>query len=210
MYSFSAFEQGFAWVRSDDGAGLIDTKGVFLLKGAYTQPIPDSTILSPYCHSFSDGLCLIEESSGAFYVNQAGRKSINIPVGFTASPFADSVAWTRSKYDSKYYLIDNQGRTILNMAAHKAYPFHEGRAVIQKDPPAKRVYFYDQTPEPTYSYIDKEGRSVYDFKFDTLAEIPFNSSAFKNGIACVLMDGKQTYINKEGKIVWQSTENWNE
>jgi len=210
IYPFSFFSQGFAWVKNEEGTGLIDSKGVYLIKGQYEQSAVDSLTSPPFYHrSFSDGLCLIEEATSSFYIDVNGKKTITIPVGFTAQPFTNGVAWTRSRYDKKFYLIDTKGQTILNLEAAKVYPFQEDMAVIQKDPPANRVYFYDQMPDPTYSFIDKTGKSRFDFKFDIPNEAVFENSSFRNGLACIVLNGKQTYINKEGKIVWQSPEPWN-
>ncbi|MDJ1468254.1 WG repeat-containing protein [Xanthocytophaga flava] len=209
-YPFSSFSEGYAWVKNEEGTGLIDKNGVFLIKGSYNQSLLDTLSAPPfYYKSFSSGMCLLEESNSSFYIDRNAKKAITIPVGFTALPFSDEVAWTYSKYDKKFYLIDNKGKTILDIPAFKVYPFHEDRAVIQKDAPANRVYFYDQTPDPTYSFIDKTGKLLFDFKFDIPNDPLFEYSSFKNGLACVLLNGKQTYINKEGKVVWQSPERWN-
>jgi len=209
MYPFSSFANGYAWVKNDQGGGLIDTKGTFLIKGSYTQSAIDSLTFPPYYYrSFSDSLCLVDEASSSFYIDLTARKAITIPVGFTAMPFNNGVAWTRSKYDKKLYLIDSKGRTILDMNAAKVYPFQEEVAVIQKEQPTNRVYFYDQTPDPTYSFINKSGKNIFDFKFDIPNDPVFENSCFKNGIACIILNGKQTYITDEGKILWQSPEGW--
>ncbi len=210
IYPFSSFCQGHAWVKNEEGAGLIDSKGVFLVKGQFTQSLVDSLTSPPfYYRSFSEGLCLLEESTSAFYVDITGQKAITIPVGFTALPFSNGVAWTYSKYDKIFYLIDTKGQTMLNLTVFKVYPFQEDMAVVQKAQPVHRVYFYDQTPDPTYSFINKDGKDAFNFKFNILNDPLFENSSFKNGNACVILNGKQTYINKEGKVVWQSQEQWN-
>lgn len=210
IYPFSSFNQGYAWVKSDEGTGLIDSKGVFLVKGQYNQSLVDSLTTPPFYHrSFSDGLCLLEEANNTYYLDTRAKKAITIPVGFTALPFSNNVAWTYSIYDKKFYLIDSQGQTIANLTLFKVYPFREDVAVVQKTQPVKRVYFYDQTPEPTYSYIDKSGKDRFNIKFDIPKDEIFENSSFRNGNACIILDGKQTYINKDGKVIWQSPERWN-
>ena len=209
VHPFSGFSQGYAWVKTDREAGLVDTKGVFLVKGKYTQPFTDSLVAPPfYTVSFSEGLCLIEEENAFFYVDLKGNKTITIPVGFTAAPFSDGLAWTRSSYDKIYYAINTTGKTVLKLPATQVFPFCEGVAVIQKASPGSRAYFYDQAPEPSYSYIDKEGNNVFDFKFDIAREPILGHGSFKNSIACIILNGKQTYIRRNGKIIWQSTERW--
>ena len=209
MHPFSSFNQGYAWVKTDKESGLTDAKGNFLIKGKYTQPLADSLSTPPfYNKSFSEGLCLIEDNDGLFYVNLKGSKVISIPVGFTAAPFSDGQAWTRSAYDKMYYSINTAGKTVLDLPATQAFPFQEGLAVIQKTPPANRAYFYDQAPEPSYSYLDKSGKTAFDFKFDIARESILGYGGFKNGLACIILDGKQTYINRDGKVIWQSTEPW--
>ncbi len=211
IYPFSSFCQGYAWVKSDEGTGLIDIKGVFLIKGAYNQSLVDSLTIPPfYYRSFSDGLCLMEEANSAFYIDTHAKKSITIPVGFTALPFSNGVAWTYSSYDKKFYLIDPQGQTIADLSFYKVYPFREGFAVVQKNQPVRKVYFYDQAPEPTYSFVDKSGKEAFgNIKFDIPKDDVFDNSGFRAGNACIILNGKQTYINREGKVIWQSPERWN-
>lgn len=209
VHPFSGFSQGHAWVKTERESGLIDANGVFLLKGKYTQPLTDSLAAPPlYSKSFSEGLCLVEQNDAFFYVNQKGNKIITIPVGFTAAPFSDGLAWTRSAYDKVYYAINAAGKTVLTLPATQVFPFQEGLAVIQKTSPGSRAYFYDQAPEPSYSYIDKEGNGIFDFKFEIAREPVLGHGGFRNGIACIILDGKQTYIGRNGKIIWQSTERW--
>lgn len=209
LHPFSGFSRGYAWVKTDRESGLVDAKGVFLVKGKYTQPLTDSSAAPPFYHkSFSEGLCLVEEENAFFYVDLKGNRTITIPVGFTAAPFSNGLAWTRSSYDKVYYAINTTGKTVLKLPATQVFPFQEGVAVIQKASPGSRAYFYDQAPEPSYSYIDKEGNSVFDFKFDIAREPVLGHGSFKNGTACIILNGKQTYISRNGKIIWQSTERW--
>jgi hypothetical protein len=82
--------------------------------------------------------------------------------------------------------------------------------VVQREAPAKRVFFYDEVPEESYVYLDKKGNQPFDFKFHVLTEpeYSFLNGDFNGGIAGVLREGRQTYIDREGNVVWQSNETW--
>ncbi len=206
-FLFSYFHQGYAWVKDKDGFKLIDKEGKPLVKDMGSQANRTSQQFNNY-HSFTNGLCLVEGSKESYYINKQGSRPIVIPVGFTAEDFSDSVAWTYSKYENKYYLINANGKTVLELAAAKVYPFKDGLAIIQTEGVKNRAYFYDQTPTPAYTYINKEGKSVFAIKFELPKESIHKGGYFRNGLACIILDNKQTYINREGKIVWQSTESW--
>jgi hypothetical protein len=211
-YAFSGFSNGFAWVKDETGEGLIDRKGVFLLHGKYTQPRADTLPGSPARQSFSNGLCLVQDRANGqtFYVDTTGKKTITLPAGVVGLPFRDSVAWVKLPVAGQYQLIDRTGAVLTDVYAARVRPFAEGLAVVQREAPAKRVFFYDEVPEGSYVYLDKKGNQPINFKFHVLTdpEYYFLNGDFNGGIAGVLLEGHQTYIDKEGNVVWQSNETW--
>jgi hypothetical protein len=211
-YAFSGFRNGFAWVKDEAGEGLIDRKGVFLVHGKYTQPRGDTLPGSRYRESFSNGLCPVQEQTNGkmFYVDSVGRKTIPLPAGVVGLSFRDSVAWVKLPVAGQYQLIDKTGAVLTDVYATRVRPFAEGLAVVQREAPAKRVFFYDEVPEGSYVYLDKKGNQPFDFKFHVLTEpeYSFLNGDFNGGIAGVLLEGRQTYIDREGNVVWQSNETW--
>ena len=211
-YAFSGFSNGFAWVKDEAGEGLIDRKGVFLVHGKYTQPRSDTLPGSRYRQSFTDGLCPVQDrtTGQAFYVDTTGKKIITLAAGVAGLPFRDSVAWVKLPVAGQYQLIDKTGAVLTDVYAARVRPFAEGLAVVQREAPAKRVFFYDEVPEGSYVYLDKKGNQPFDFKFHVLTEpeYSFLNGDFNGGIAGVLLEGRQTYIDREGNVVWQSNETW--
>ncbi len=211
-YAFSGFSNGFAWVKDGDEEGLIDQKGVFLVHGKYAQPNPDTLSGSRYRQSFSNGLCPVQDRTNGqtFYVDTTGMQAIALPTGATGLPFRDGVAWVKLPVAGQYQLIDQTGAVLTDVYAAQVRPFAEGLAVVQREAPTKRVFFYDEVPEGSYVYLDKKGNQPFDVKFHVLTEpeYSFLNGDFNGGIAGVLLEGRQTYIDLEGNVVWQSNETW--
>jgi|GEM_PF-2297673 len=212
-YAFSGFRSGYAWVKDGAEEGLVDPKGVFLVQGRYTQPREDTLPGSPYRRqSFRDGLCLVQDRAGGqtFYVDTTGKKAITLPAGVVGLPFRDGVAWVQLPVAGQYQLIDQTGTMLTDVYAARVRPFSEGLAVVQREAPAKRVFFYDEVPEGSYVYLDKKGNQPFSFKFHVLTdyEYPFLNGDFNGGVAGVLLEGRQTYIDRQGNVVWQSKESW--
>ncbi len=212
-FAFSGFSEGFAWVKDGTEEGLIDKKGVFLIRGKFTQPPPD-TLSGPagYRQSFRDGLCLVQDrqTSRTWYVDTSGKTAISLPQGSVGSPFRDGVAWVKLPVTARFHLIDRTGLLLAEVNAAAVQPFTEGWAAVQTEVPSRRVLFYDETPEPTYIYMDKQGKGRFTQKFHILSG-PGNSflnGHFRNGIAGILLDSRQTYIDNTGKVIWQSSEPW--
>ncbi|HEX8531157.1 MAG TPA: WG repeat-containing protein, partial [Cytophagales bacterium] len=212
QYAFSGFSNGFAWVKDGVEEGLIDQKGVFLVHGKYAQPTPDTLPVSRYRHSFGNGLCPVQDRTNGqtFYVDTTGKKAIVLPAGAVGLPFRDGVAWVKLPVAGQYQLIDKAGTVLTDVYAAQVRPFAEGLAVVQREAPTKRVFFYDEVPEGSYVYLDKKGNQPFDAKFHVLTEpeYSFLNGDFNGGIAGVLLEGRQTYIDRVGKVVWQSKETW--
>jgi hypothetical protein len=211
-FAFSGFSEGFAWVKDGTEEGLIDKKGVFLIRGKFTQP-PDTLLgLAGYRQSFREGLCLVQDrqTSRTWYVDTSGKTAISLPPGSVGSHFRDGVAWVKLPVSARFHLIDQTGLLLAEVNASAVQPFTEGLAAVQTEAPSKRVLFYDETPEPTYIYMDKQGKGRFTQKFHILSG-PGNSflnGHFRNGIAGILLDSRQTYIDNTGKVIWQSSEPW--
>jgi hypothetical protein len=212
VYAFSDFNNGFAWVKDGAEEGLIDGKGLFLVRGKYTQPNPDTLSGSPYRQSFGNGLCPVQDRTNGqmFYVDTTGKKAVALPAGSIGLPFRDGVAWVKLPEASQYQLIDKTGAVLTEVYAAQVRPFAEGLAVVQREAPAKRVFFYDEVPEGSYVYLDKKGNQPFGLKFHVLTDpgSSFLNGDFNGGIAGVLLEGRQTYIDREGNVVWQSKETW--
>jgi hypothetical protein len=99
--------------------------------------------------------------------------------------FADGLA--RWRFGGKYGFIDHQGNTVIEPQFDLTDSFSEGLAAVQI--------------AGKWGYIDTKGQMV-------ISPQPWKSArAFHNGLAYVVTNGNRAgYINRTGKVVWQSAD----
>jgi hypothetical protein len=180
VYAFSGFSNGFAWVKDGAEEGLIDGKGVFLMRGKYTQPKPDTLSGSPYRQSFGNGLCPVQDRTNgqAFYVDTTGKKAVALPAGSIGLPFRDGVAWVKlpeaasTNSSTRPAPCSPTCTPPRSGLLPKGWPWCSGRRRPSGCSSTTKV------PEGSYVYLDKKGDQPFGLKFHVLTDPGYS---FLNG-----------------------------
>jgi hypothetical protein len=164
-------------------SGFINTTGKVVVEPKYDE-----------AHSFSNGRALVKLNDKYGFIDINGREIIK-PQFDSACSFSENLASV--KINGKYGYIDKEGKPVISPQFDFAYNFSEGLAKIKvyvKVDPTK------DTVEEQYGYIDKAGKQVIPAIFDA-------ASDFQGGVAKVIdsIFNLETYINKEGKIIFRKT-----
>jgi hypothetical protein len=160
-----------------------------------------------YC--FSEGLALviwgsrewsfIDKSADSLIALDAVRKSwgkllsvgdVDALMATGAYQFSEGVAaiLSRAPGGSRWGYVDKDGNRVIRPAYLMAGPFRGGLAAVAVKPKKDPVQ---------WGYIDHAGKMVIPPTFAS-------AQSFSGGLALVsLEDGRQGYIDKSGKYVWQ-------
>jgi hypothetical protein len=189
----------------DKKYGMMDQKGKVIVPTIYDD-------MSYSCNTgmpggFVNGFVGVRKNRKWGYMNEAGK--VIIPLMYDEiHEFKDGLAavgkggtvldsslldfGVQNPYkNSKYGFIDRTGKTIIPFTYDNVLwgcnydaGFYGGLAAVSKN--------------GKYGFIDKNGKVVIDFKFDGI----IYGRGFEDGIKSgVLLDGKQYYIDKTGKIL---------
>lgn len=196
MYGFS---EGLAAAMNDDGKwGFIDRTGKIV--------IPFQFEVGSF---FSDGLARMfsKEKSRYGYIDRSGKWVIE-PQFLDAFPFGDGIAVVKSigkltnpypggstigerdDEERQFLLIDQRGKTVLTFdkTIRRIQGFSEGLAAVE---------VYQEKGPPLTGFIDNRG------KFILPPQYPFVDN-FKDGLAQFLLDGKWTFMDKTGKVIFST------
>ncbi|MBI4854136.1 MAG: WG repeat-containing protein [Acidobacteria bacterium] len=113
------------------------------------------------------------------YIDKIGQIIIE-PKYLAAQPFSDSLAFVRTAKHLK--AIDSLGNTVFKLPLASNFPgaYSEGLAPFLVD--------------GKYGFIDKNGKTILDFKYDFAAP-------FSDGLALIKIGDKYGFIDKDGKTV---------
>jgi hypothetical protein len=160
--------------------GFIDITGKQVIDFKFTEP-----------SSFSEGLAAINNNGTCGYIDKTGAYVIppNFPMGWD---FSEGVARVKTK-DRKEAYIDKTGKVVFAVPGLTwAEPFTEGLAAAAIRDPAHH------SPQGRfYGFIDHTGKFV-------IAPTYFGATPFHNGLAFVNGDGFAGYIDKTGRLIWQT------
>ncbi|HCC07340.1 MAG TPA: hypothetical protein DEP72_04190 [Clostridiales bacterium] len=126
-------------------------------------------------------LYLIKQKNKYGYINKYGEVIVK--------PKYDKISKTRYgisivQLNEKYGYIDNKGKEITKIKYERACGFSDGLA---------RVFLEDR-----YGYINTKGIEVIEPQFIESDHYDSKVYDFNNGIACIQLNGKWWYIDKEG------------
>ncbi len=88
----------------------------------------------------------------------------------------------------KYGYIDMSGKVAIPQQFAHAYPFSEGLAAV----------WTSTGLDGKWVYIDKTGKVAIPLQFES-------AGPFREGLASVKTLGKQCYIDKTGRYIWDPT-----
>ena len=160
--------------------GFIDTNGTQVIDFKFNEP-----------SSFSEGLAAINNNGACGYIDKTGAYVIP-PNFFMGWEFSEGVARVKTK-DGKSAYIDKTGNVVFTVPGLTwAEPFSEGLAVA-----AIRDTTHHSPNGRLYGFIDHTGKFV-------ITPTYFLTASFHNGLAFVTGQGFAGYIDKTGRIVWQT------
>jgi hypothetical protein len=199
------------------GWGYINKKGKFVIEPQYEA-----------ASQFNEGFAAVKINGLYGYINNNGKMVIK-PQFINALPFSEGLASVKINKD--YGFINHAGEVVIKEQYYFAHSFHEGLAAVYKELTANggktklgtNVGYINKTGEivipfeyeesfavsfqeglapaiygqyMNMGYIDYNGNAVIPFeKYEQI-------SPFSKGLALVIKDGVERYINKEGHIVY--------
>ncbi|GFZ34512.1 hypothetical protein CSC2_50380 [Clostridium zeae] len=203
----SSFSEGLAVVGDNEKMGYIDTKGNIVISTKFHR-----------CSLFNEGLAVFEDGDKYGYIDKRG--SVVIPAQFDmAESFVEGLAIVMK--NGKLAVINKQGGYVTGFLFDYSLEFSEGRCAVGIDRGGKEVW----------GYINSSGKPASDFKFENtsyysegLASVQENNKFgyidlkgnykvkpalqmafdFEYGLGEFLMDDRNGYINKDGKVIFYS------
>jgi hypothetical protein len=184
-YKFDAilgFSDGVGLMRVQGRFGLIDTAYNILVPPIYATMgyIHDSTIV------FVD---TSQQNNGRMGIMDITGKEIIPPIYISATPFYDGLAAVLPYNGKGYGFIDRTGKMVIpakykqiqsSFESPLSKPFSEGLAPVALD--------------QKWGYIDKKGNVAIPFEYEM-------ATAFNNGVAQVVLNGKMIEIDLTGKCL---------
>lgn len=141
------------------------------------------------CGNFYNNFAVIERNGNYGFINKKGE-TIFQPKFQYALPFTEGIAAV--KQDSLWGFIDINGVFIIKPIFQNVYyGFSEGLCLVKIN--------------NNWCFIDRSGTQVILGNFSPLIINPqpgIFKGHFENGVCCVIMDGKPTYLNKNGKTIF--------
>lgn len=183
----------------------------------------------------NEGTSYSSEKSYEGFINLNGEIVINDTSYEYVKDFSDNRAFVQLKDSRDYLIIDKKGNVISKdtFPSIIGEGFKDGLAFVEKDGKYGMIdtnanflikphfegideigiindyFFFSERNEDKNSDFDK----IYGVakKDGSILLKPimqeFNRKGFQNGLLTCMVNGKLTYINEEGKIIWQATDN---
>lgn len=157
--SFS--KDGIAPVENEFGQGYMDRNG---------QLITPMEYMSTW--GFSEGLALVEDASGYYFINNQGTKVLNLSIRSFGGESSFQEGRRIVMKDRKFGFIDRYGTLDIPLVYDRAMDFSEGLAGV--------AFTFGQEQ---WGYIDKNNRKLVPLIFDWI-------QPFSEGAALVKKDGR--------------------
>ena len=180
-----SFSEGLAGVKVGGRFGFINTTGRIVIEPRFS-----------YVDRFSDELAMTVENHQLNFIDKTGK--VVIPIGqwahgvsslgvfFNDMVFAEGVV--SRPFGAVWGYVDKTGKIIIPPKFVLASPFSEGLASVS-------VSISDHY---VWGYVNHEGKFVIKPNFQS-------ASQFENGLAYVEISGRHGYIDRSGKVVWESS-----
>jgi len=213
------FAEGMAIVFFNKKWRYIDRKGCVAISHKFDMA-PDR---------FFDGLARVQVNNKYGFIDKTGRMVIK-PQFAGAGFFCEELAWVHTN-EYNYGYIDKTGQVVIPLQFDGASDFCEGLACVYNGGRSVQIKgkWFD-IEKSSYGYINSRGQVVIPFLFaeagdfcEGLASVKIHknqkwgyinqqgqvvieplfdqSSYFYEGVALVKVNGRECYIDKEGKII---------
>jgi Tol biopolymer transport system component len=166
------FKEGLAYVVDDQGQGLVDSQGNWVLK-LDLKPAQTPVV--------SDGLIHVVTASGTTYYDLKGQEFLTVPA--MCGPFSKNLAVAQDRTSGLFGYIDRQGSWVIPALYKDAKSFSEELAAVQTEP-------------NRWNFIDPSGSIV----IQNVILDP-EQSHFREGRCAVQKDGLWGFMDSSGKVV---------
>lgn len=167
----------FLFLRKPPSAGFINEQGQVVFTNKSIVAFSHVSNWPMTASKFSEGLCLLTDSRGDFFINKEGEDIFGQCFS-RARHFSGGLAAV--KVGTKWGYINLTGRLIIQPNYDSAGSFSNGFAAVRQ--------------EGRWGYIDQSGSWLQEPIFDSV--LPF-----ANGFAAVKVNGNVGYLGKSGKLV---------
>jgi hypothetical protein len=135
--------------------------------------------------TFADGLIGLRKLGGNWGFIDLKQQQVIVPQFSEVSGFSEGLSGARDR-NMRWGFIDRSGTFVIKPQFINVTPFSEGKA---------GAFDFDKRK---WGFVDRSGKYVIEPRFE-------EATQFVNGMAMVQLDGKETYIDTTGKIVWQAS-----
>ena len=159
--------------------GYMDRSGRIVIEPRFPPSVDESYFEIP--QAFHEGLAAVPERGRWGYIGTSGRWDIP-PRFWQAADFHEGLARVCREEGENEEFIDRTGRVVIRPSGLCDDDFSEGRVQIRRAGPPDR-----------YGYLDRHGREIIPFRFDS-------ADSFQEGLAAVRIEGqKYGYIDRAGR-----------
>ena len=194
--SVGGFSEGLANVCKDGLYGTIDATGAYVIEPRYAAP-----------YDFHNGLAVVSDAMARSIVIDRTGTVVFTMEDLYVKAFQDNglAAFSREPDDGRRIgFVDRTGRVRLSCDSGLEYPLDDSYAyaIDGSLDPQQELFaegYQVMKRDNLYGFINEEGETVVDFVWGY-------ATCFRDGLACVYdLNGKMTYIDTTGAIVWQET-----
>lgn len=187
------FSEGVVNAQIGEKWGYVDKNGKVIIQPQFDAAWP-----------FSEGLAVVEIQKAYGYVNKSGKVIIDPISTRYAGRFSGGLARVDIEGDC---FINPLGDVVLRPKFNRAGDFSEGFAkvateeVLQVDtdkPYRPGVLNLKRSSKQKWGIIDKDGDIIVEPQYDSIED-------FSNGLAQFRKGQTWGYINRKGKVVWESS-----
>lgn len=167
-------ENGLAIVKIDNKYGVINDKFAFVVRPKYETVMP-----------FSEGLAAVIDESGYRVIDESGKVLTNKSYSYIGKYIDSRAVAAGFTKDGKYLYgyLNEKGEEIIPLQFEFAQDFHNRKAVVQ-------------VKEKLHALIDKDGRILQTFPYETVGPLREGKMAFQKE-----MNASFGYIDERGEIV---------
>ncbi len=172
-------KNGIAAVAVDDNYGLIDNSGKFIVNPRFEY----------VSSNFSDGYAVVRKDGKYGYVDKNGELVIDCYYD-SAKDFRNGYAIVL--FGSVYGVIDKDGNYVIN-------PQYEDLSYAYSLSSGKNIFIAEKDSQ--YGYIDINGKTVIDFRFDSIVPDNGTTEFINDKYAVVSVNNKKGVIDTDGKYL---------
>jgi hypothetical protein len=186
--SGGGFSEGLAAICENEKCGYIDH---------------DGNVVIPFKHKeagrFFDGLAIVKFGDNWGYIDRSGKFAIQPQFELGLGEFHEGLAVIVT--EGKVGYIDKAGRIVIPAKYEAAYDFSEGLAMVVN--PLRKIVVAGHIENDgglDIVFVDHSGKRVIK---TALEQTLGNGNGFSEGLAEVMYQGRDTYIDHNGEPVWQ-------